>query len=497
VPVSEHRAVNFFELTKSVLNTCEAAVQEVIRTKTAVSEEDCVRIFSILRSHLPQMERIYLNLCRHCPAYTLADELGHHLSRSRYQQASQMLQEVAAFVGFLLHQLAPPKDQVFLLSMAEVSPAYQEIEWDGRQFFDQRVKGLIEANKHGEDRLLYLGAGIFLFFFSRLNDPPIAVRKRRIIEIVLTLVGRNRGRAPLPAASAESAVAEIESAFVSDADLEQQLRRTVADHLAPMEAPGGGAADVASLRSFQPADWTRLVSFQYEPVWDATTETISIYQLVARRLAGGDDGATPSLRSYGFQIARLNQAVSSLLAFSVKCGGEHIVPSVLVPLSLFGLWQGGSDALRGDLLKVFVGYEGTHLIAVLTDIDDCIPRNYTRLVVEELRRRNVRIFCRTPFAHNDLDAIWKAGETCFELDLDDVQRLGFDASVTTRIVAEFARSAKLRNSSSMLSGVNHSQFAEAAQKSGFRYLAGRVVGRSSAEPVPVREVSRSAILLRA
>lgn len=82
------------------------------------------------------------------------------------------------------------------------------------------------------------------------------------------------------------------------------------------------------------------------------------------------------------------------------------------------------------------------------------------------------------------------------LDVNDVLKFGFEIDIVEHIIQEFSRYAKTHHVQPMITHVDASTISGIAYKSGYSYIAGKVVGETRPSMSPVMELPASRILLK-
>ena len=113
-----------------------------------------------------------------------------------------------------------------------------------------------------------------------------------------------------------------------------------------------------------------------------------------------------------------------------------------------------------------------------------------------LKKRKVKLFCNLAFSHSYFPLLSAVEGMVACLDVRDVLKFGFEIDIVENILQEFARHAKTRHVQPMITHVDSSTLSGIAYKSGYAYIAGKVVGETRASMSPVTEVPASRILLK-
>ncbi len=189
------RSNSFFELAKSMLDTYIGAVSDVLARKGQLLEPDHQHICEVMNSYLPQMERVFRNLCTTCPVHVDYSERVAEMRDPTPDQAVSHLKDITGFVHALSGKNGPV-GTVFVLSLSELSAGYGGLKRSARRASEDWVQARIAACRHPRDAFVHLGSGVFLFHMADLNDPPLAVRKEMILKPVMEFLASGP---PLPA----------------------------------------------------------------------------------------------------------------------------------------------------------------------------------------------------------------------------------------------------------------------------------------------------------
>ena len=496
----EHRADKFVELAETLVGTYQDALDHALAGKNFVSDSEVKRIYNVIKTYMPKVIPVFDNICEGCPSYIMSHKIQKSSNNSRDIDMSSTASEAIDFIITLSRQSQPVKNRVFLMAIADFSTLYCKLPTGARLNADDRIRKELKHLIEGSDRMIYVGSGVFLFFFEKATEPDIIPKKQAILETVFGLVGEKGG---LQSTTGPEDSSLIDVAFRTDFDIEKHMRHAI-DSLADTHPRTvKGAAGAANHPGFDLI--ASQLSFHYAPVWDARTSTVSLYRLeTLREIEAGVflHGADVLTRKqadefhYRLQLHKINHGFSTLLSQETQLGMIGRPPSLLVPFSLESASGVSGDQFEQDIHDIFGFHGGDRLIILLCDISEHMARNLLIRIVSTLKKRKVKMFCKLPFTHTYFNLLANIEGMAACLDIDDVLKFGFDIDIVEHMIQEFARYAKARHVHPMISHVDVSTMSGIAYKSGFSYIAGKVVGETRPSMNPVMDVPASRILLK-
>jgi len=503
----EYRANKFIDLAENLVDTHQDALNHALEGKNFVSDGEVDRIYNIIKAYMPKIRPVFENICENCPAYLASQRLQNSIGRNHGLDMSGATDEVIDFIITLSRQSEPVKSRVFLMAIADFSTLYCKLTAGGRLNADDRIRRGLKALLQGLDRMIYVGSGVFLFFFEKAAESYVIPKKQAILDTVFGLVGEKAGGHAAPGAVLGTAAAEgaglIDVAFHGNVDLEKHMKRAI-DALAEAQPRGlDGAAGAVNHPGFDQI--TRQLTFHYAPVWDARACAVSLYQLESLReiepgvFLRGEDVLTRKRGDefhYRFQLYKLNHGFSTVLTQESQPGAIGRTPSLLVPFSLESVTGVPADQFESDIHDIFGFHSGDRLVVMLKDIGESLPRNLFIRVIAALKKRKVRLFCKAPFTHSYFNLLANVEGMAVCFDVNDVLKFGFEIDVVEHLIQEFARYAKARHVQPMITSVDASTISGIAYKAGYYHIAGKVVGETRPTMNPVTDVPASRILLK-
>ncbi len=335
-PPVEYRANKFVDLAESLVDTYQDALDHALIGKKFVSDNEIRRIYNIIKTYMPKIQPVFENICETCPAYVASQKLQKSVGQNRAIDMSAAAYEVIDFIITLSKQNDPVKNRVFLMAIADFSNLYCRLAPGGRVNADERIRKALKHQIHRSDRMIYVGSGVFLFFFEKSVESDVIPKKQAILETVFGLVGESGG---LQGGAAAEGANLMELAFRTDFDIEKHMKQAI-DSLADARPRAlEGSAGAVNHPGFDVI--ASQLSFHYTPVWDARTSCVSLYQMETLReiepgvFLRGADILTRKRGDefhYRFQLHKINQGFSALLSQDGQQGMIGRPPSLLIPL---------------------------------------------------------------------------------------------------------------------------------------------------------------------
>ncbi len=503
----EHRARKFIDLAENLIDTYQDALSHAMENKNFVSDNEMRRIYDVIKAFMPKAAPAFENICINCPSYIYGNRLQGSIGRSAGIDMSSAADDVIDFIITLSRQSDPVKSRVFLMSIADFSNLYCRLTVSGRHNADDRIRKGLKHMIHGGDRMIYVGSGVFLFFFEKTNGEDIIPKKQAILESVFGLVGEKREvRSPRGSASggaADDGPSLVDVAFQTDFDIEKHMKRAIATLADTHPRSPDGAASAVNHPGFETI--ANQLTFHFAPVWDARTSSVSLYQLeTLREIEPGvflheSDVLTRRQNDefhYRLQLYKINHGFSTILSQEAQQGSIGLTPKLMIPLSFENFTGISADQFESDIHDIFGFHSGDQLILMLTDISEQMPRNLLIKIITSLKKRKVSVFCRIPFCHCYFNLLSNIEGLAAYLDVRDVLKFGFEIDIVEHVIQEFAHYAKSRHVLPMIAHVDSSTISGIAYKSGYAYIAGKVVGETRASMNPITSLPASRILLK-
>ncbi len=463
----EHRANKFIDLVENVVDTYQDALTHSLENKNFVSDGEVRRIYDVIKSYMPKATPVFENICANCPSYIYGNRFQSTVGDGSGIDMTGTTDEVTDFIITLLHQADPVKNRVFLMAIADFSNLYCHLTAGGRINADERIRRGLKLLVQGGDRMIYVGSGVFLFFFEKANPDYVVSKKKAILDAVFGLVGEKRqglgshGKSPSGMTDENSNL--IDTAFQTDFDIEKHMKRaidTLADaHPRSLENAAGAASHAGFERI------TNQLTFHFAPVWDARTNSVSLYQLETLReiepgvFLHGADVLTRKQNdefNYRLQIYKLNFGFSTILANESEHSAIGLMPRLMIPLSLENLGGISADQFESDINDIFGFHCGDQLTLLISDISEQMPRNLLVRIVASLKKRRIGMFCTIPFNHYYFNLLSNIDGMTACLDIKDILKFGFENDVVERMIKEFGHYAKSKHVLSMITHVDSS-----------------------------------------
>jgi hypothetical protein len=505
----EYRSAKFLQLAQNLVETFNEAVQQALHGRGSVSETEITKIYSVIKSYMPKLLPVFENICENCPSYAASYKLTSTLKKETADRLSESLHELIEFVSCVTRDSQPLRNRIFLMSLSDFSQLYCSMSPNGRKVIDGRIDSNLSKGKDICDKMLFIGNGVFLFYFSSSDEHYLQAHKNQILDIVCSLVGERRQELEQHSISgmpSEGSPSTLEAIFRQDVDIESHLKKKIENITNSLnDTPNDGTAEPNGRHQFFFEMISRQLSFHYRPVWDSRSSQINIYfQETFREIEPGvqledADSLTRGNRDpfhYRFQLHKIDHALCVLLDMETQHHGNARLPSVLVPISMASFATISAEQFQQDMIDIIGHHSGERLILCLSDVDEHLPRNLFVKIISIIRKMKIRIFCKISLRHDYIPLLAGIEGMTNCLDVSDIMRFGFDPELLEQIIAEFGRSARARRLLSLIMNVDSSFISSTAYKAGYTYLLGKVVGERRNMPGLVSEIGSSRILMK-
>ncbi|MBI1205897.1 MAG: hypothetical protein GC191_01265 [Azospirillum sp.] len=505
----ECHAENFYQLTENLLESYTETIKDGLAMRRIVADADLQRIHELLVSFLPRLRPVFVNVCEGCPAYRTAEELSSFVDGSSKAVFSESLKQLVEFIAVLLRDRQPLSHRVFMMSIADFSKIYCGMSANGRLILDRRIMKILVDHKECADKTVYIGGGVFIFYFLSSDQAEIRKRKERMLDIILSLVGeRPEPSDPnRPAEAGRAGKSLVDQVFQSDFNQEGDLKKRIEERIeGHLNALGHAKSDSTPQKppTFPFQKIADQISIQYEPIWERPTTLISMSLMRPRRaIEPGvfltDNAVLTRGRSdpfhYQYQMFKLEAAIGAVLEISVQSptGGA---PSVAVPFSLASMPGVNIEDFRQDLRDLIGSFDASRVVVWLEDIDEQLPHNPFVKILDSFARFNIRLFARLPFDHVYFSDYARTFQPTLVLDLLDFTRFGFGNEAVGRMIGAFARTCAVKEVSAAILNVNTSTQASMACRADYSWIGGKVIGDQRHGLSPVRELPASTVMMQ-